>query len=156
MASFQFMNQKAPFIEKLVQKLKTTHNLDSKLFEKVSNDISQNNSIKIPNNANLVNNLEVDNIKPPEIKKSFNILESLWNNKGKIISLLVILFFIYTIYKFKKSFSSKLDSIKNIKNIIDVDDNDFTRKIDISESNKSSSKQENKKNTEIIENFDDE
>ena len=74
MASFQFMNQKAPFIEKLVQKLKTTHNLDSKLFEKVSNDISQNNSIKIPNNANLVNNLEVDNIKPPEIKKSFNIL----------------------------------------------------------------------------------
>ena len=57
MASFQFMNQKAPFIEKLVQQLKTNHNLDSKLFEKVSNDIVNNTSIEIPNNANLVNNL---------------------------------------------------------------------------------------------------
>lgn len=156
MASFQFMNQKAPFIEKLVQKLKTSHNLDSKLFEKVSNDIPKNINIEIPNNANLVNNLEVSNVNPVEIKKSFNILESLWNNKGKIISLLVILFFIYTIYKFKKSFSSKLDNLKDMKNMINLDDNDFSRKIDISESNKSTSKEENKKNTEIIETFDDE
>ena len=146
----------------MVQQLKTNHNLDSKLFEKVSNDIVNNTSIEIPNNANLVNNLEVNNVKPPEIKKSFNILESLWNNKGKIISLLVILFFIYTIYKFKKSFSNRLD-LDNIKNIINDQDKAFGRGTDIMESNKSSSKEEktlkneeNIKNTSIIETFDDE